>query len=208
MKIAIAVFIGLALVPAHAQAAFTGFEELETGSIFAAGSTFDSDGLRFRSVTFREPPGGINGVRVDQQDTPHDVLNDKHLIFGLERGIEFQLSQHAAEISFSYIIGSPSSRMIINGTEVIVQTLEGFSSLDGTVVAGVQIGTQHMGHPLVEGGTVTLRGPISSFTVGGTEVWIDNVQVVVPEPATGALAVLSGVWMLLMARRRSSVPLL
>ncbi|RME41940.1 MAG: PEP-CTERM sorting domain-containing protein [Planctomycetota bacterium] len=55
----------------------------------------------------------------------------------------------------------------------------------------------------VDGGVITLTGPVSSFQIGGQELAVDTI-VAVPEPATLALLILGGGW--LAMRRRLNRP--
>jgi len=65
--------------------------------------------------------------------------------------------------------------------------VENFQALPGTIGGA----TYTVSPTSVSGSMMTVQGAINSLSIGGQELWIDDVRYVVPEPATSGLLVLA-----------------
>lgn len=99
-------------------------------------------------------------------------------------------------LSFEYAFLGGNSNININGTQLF--NFGSPSTLTGTTVGGVAIAATSTPITGGQAGVVTLTGPISSFSVGGQEFFLDNIRIV-PEPGSFAIALAGG--MLLLRRR-------
>jgi len=186
----------LAFLQVSALGAFTDFSDYTENETFILGETFESLGLSFEVVDLFP-------------------LSSLKFFAGLDHafvipgpGMEFLLPAGVQEISFPYESGA-GRKIVINGVEPVSPSDASFSFLDGTTVAGVSISTTvdfQSGDPdgpfgiTGEIGTITMIGPISSFSIAGGELKIDDIFVRVPEPTTAALFLVASV--IAMSRRR------
>ena len=202
MRRAVAVLcIQLATI-STASAAFTDFSDYtQLMTSFAAGESFSSGDLSFRAISFI---GVSNPVRI--YAPPGYAL----LLPG--PGVEFLLPAGTREVSFRYVDGARTA-LAINGStpSPLFGPGAGFSYLGGTSLGGVSIDADatYQIHSSPSSGSVVnyeegflnLRGPISSLIIAGLELNIDDVTVLVPEPAAAGLAACA-VFALIASRRR------
>jgi hypothetical protein len=177
-KIAFAVALAGMSQLVHAQA--TDFEDLSLGTTYAAGSSFDSNGLSFDVVGF-----GLTASPIVVDDNLMAKGSGLELALPNTIGLRFQLPPQTNSISLKYASACCDTGVVVNG--VASPLSGGLSPLDNTTLGGVSVGVT-WAFQGTEMGTATFSGPISSFVIGGTELWIDDVQVSVPEPSSCALA--------------------
>ncbi len=198
MRIALAL-AALAFAPLSSlHAAFTDFSDYAQTTSFSAGETFDSGGLAFKAL------GAIpNSVRIYGTDQHSGFLY-------VGPGVEFLLPPGVQEVSFDYVDGAGLG-LILNGVRPLspgengTPFHAGFSFLDGTSLASVDVMTlTTISERSREHGTVTFRGPIESLTIAGSELTIDNVSVIVPEPCAAALLLIGIAGMHGLHRRRGA----
>jgi len=207
MRFATAVCVQVLLLASHGQAAFTDFSDLTPSDTFQVGDSIQSNGVFFDVAPFLLTPtspalvGGTPGG-----PTPPPFLSPRDL------GLNFQIPPGTGEVSFIYSDGAGSD-LRVNGSEPTFPPNTGrfFSLVDGMTIGGVSISTTviSQGFGMVgsenllasEQGLLTLSGPISSIFLAGVELAVDDVTILVPEPATLILTLL-GISALLSTRRR------
>jgi hypothetical protein len=196
----ILLIFALSFVTQSAFALSTNFEDLVVNTTYVVGNTFSSGDLSFEVVNF---PGNSN-VRVNASGAAGGAGNE--LFLGRSIALDFQLGSQVEAISllFGDYFGAASAGLVING--VASAKSHGFAAIAGTTIAGVDVDV--MSAPVVGGsqGSLILTGPIQSFAIGGTELAIDNVLVIVPEPTTILLVVMLGCVSVLARARRTETP--
>ncbi len=180
------------LFPSNSEAAFTDFEALVLGAAYPSGEVFLSDGLSFETVDLL----GDSGI-VDVQN--YLLAGGSGLELAITGGLNFLIPVGTNHVSMRYTLSDPTLGLVINGFPTPIGTK--FSLLDGTSVDGVLISTV-LNPGQGEQGVLTLDGPISSFVIGGRELWIDDVSVIVPEPSTAMLLFAASSYLLTSRRRR------
>jgi hypothetical protein len=204
MRMAIAAIACFLWLSALAEAAFTDFSDYTQNTNFALGEVFQSNGISFKAAKL----GGItNSVMIAAN------VSQGHSYLAPGPGVEFVLPNGVQEITFDYGDGA-GLLLILNGDqpprpgENGTPYHAGFSFLNGTTVAGVDVTTTTtLSNTHSERGTITFRGPISSLAISGLELSIDNVSVVVPEPGAGSLIALGVLGTNRLRRRRDVVEL-
>jgi hypothetical protein len=198
MRVAIAAIACVACLPSSADAVFTDFSDYAQTTSFAFGEVFQSKGVALKAVN-------LATISFPVSVAAKSNLGEAYLLPG--PGVEFVLPAGATEISFDYQDGS-GRLLILNGVrpprpgENGTPFHAGFSFLNGTTVAGVDVTTTTtFSDPHGESGRVTFRGPISDLAIAGLELLIDNVSVLVPEPS-GATWLVVGMASLSRLRRR------
>ncbi len=194
----------LITLPLPATAAFSDFEDLVVSSQYDLSlatpepSDFSTNGIAvqldvFTWMTLITTSNGF--ARVDNAGMAGGsgsdlAINNVLLRFGLTgtpTGVDLLFGEYGGNLNLD-----------INGTLAVFQD---FVELDGMSIAGVLV-TVPIGGNGNDMGMLNLSGPISSFAIGGQELWIDNVNFV-PEPNTALLLGL-GLFGLAFARTRHS----
>ena len=173
------------------------FDDLTAGDQYYVGDTFtsgtlggmDAVGSDFYWLPMGSTDSGVatveaGGLAGGSGNEIH--LNNINLDFSFDinplYGLSLMFGEHGGNVNLS-----------INGD---MKNVEDFSALNMTTIGGTTV--------LVAGtntsGAIVVIGDITSFGIGGQELWIDNIVASVPEPATMALLGLGG---LLLRKRRS-----
>ncbi len=182
MRIALAL-VSLALAPLSSRAAFTDFADLPPNANYEVGELIRSQGVAIAVVELSSAnlTAGTGGGGAELRN------------LRVGPGLSFVLPATTQEMSFDYIDGAGLG-LILNGVSSPLPGEDGrpfhagFSFLDGTSMAGVDVTTTTTwSTPSGENGRVTFRGPIDSLAIAGLELIIDNVSVIVPEPGAAAL---------------------
>jgi hypothetical protein len=145
----------------------TGFESLTGGAQYTLGAYIHSDDLNFRVS-----PQSISSIRVGTSNQARGGGNE--LMFTDRGSLQFILPGGVDSLSFRFGSFASQNRFTINGATHSLPT--SFNQANGLIVGGVTIGVALDSGSNVRGVT-TLTGPIQSFTLTGTELWIDNVVV-------------------------------
>lgn len=175
-----------AWMPLQMLAQTADFEDLTLGAAFPIGSQFTSNGLTFDVILF----GDSGSPALIHENSSASGFSGQFLNLPNTIGVDFQLPTNTQKIEFSYLAGCCDTGIVVNG---VASPLSGsLAGLDGTVIDGVEIMVNEAGAS-PRTGTLTVTGNISSFIAGGTEFFIDNVSVTVPEPSSLVLICLGGV---------------
>ncbi|MEM9295853.1 MAG: PEP-CTERM sorting domain-containing protein [Planctomycetota bacterium] len=192
-----AVLCGMAVViaalPAHGL--FLDFEDLVLDTQFNTGETITSGGVTLSVVG---PGFGPIGVGDDSFVDP--PATGQILFFGAGVGLDLSTVLPAQSLSFSFDSTFTDVEIIVNGETSLPD--DDLLALDGATIGGAFVSIDSAGgtQPSTQRGTFAVVGDIQSFQITGTEFAFDNLQVVVPEPATGVLIGMAG--FALMRRRR------
>ena len=186
-------------MPVCAEAAFTDFEDLTVDTEYLPGDSFQSNGISFNLLGIDSQQGGL--LRISEAFGAVDVNRAGGTGLALHYAgleIDVALSVEAEKISLFYGVFS-SIDLLINGIPAL--TTNGLNPLDGSIIDGVSV-TVVPGAGASNQGELILEGPISSLILGGSEVWIDNLTIIVPEPSTVALLLAAGFSLAISRRHR------
>lgn len=170
------------LAAPSALAELVDFDDLSFGE-YSTGQTFVSRGVTFEVGEYNgltgqalvanaaRAPGSGREIRLEKEDL---------LIMHVPEG--------TSAISFAYGAFCCDTGIVVNGLSTPLAHPDGhnFRALDGATLGSVSIDVAWMSEGGGnERGTMTLRGPITTFAVSGTFFAIDDVLItVVPEPAS------------------------
>jgi hypothetical protein len=160
--------LSLAFATQISHAAYTGFEDLTVGSAYGTGSTISSGGVNFGVVPFNL------GSTISVSSTNYAGGSGKSLFLGSRIGLDFNLPTLAQGISLRYGQYCCDYGVRVNGVNKFVSS---FLDLNGMTVGGVNFEVSSQGGSNSRG-IMTVTGNISSFVIGGTEVGIDDVSIV------------------------------
>lgn len=163
-----AVFL-LGVLVSISEAAFTDFEDLALRTGYVLGETFTSNGISFEVVPFPSSVSFI-GVRADGGANG----SGKELYLGNSIGVNLVNAVDAQEVSLRYGESCCDSGVEINGA--LTTPAGGLIALDGMTIGGVAIEVTSSG-ALNDQGILTATGNITSFIIGGTEFYLDDVGV-------------------------------
>jgi hypothetical protein len=153
------------------------FETLPYPASYGVGSTFTDSGAQVQMQTFfwwdGNPNGGIpysgGSCVVDNQQRAGgsglDVLPNN-----INMDFDFGTMYRSLRLLYADLGGNLNLR--INGDFRNIGAPLGFASLNGTTLGGATIMAAQAPDGL---GVLEVRGYLSSFTIGGQELWIDDV---------------------------------
>jgi len=162
-------FIGH-ITPSHAVV--VDFEDLIVGDRYVLGDTFTTNGVDISVGDFQwgnsvwcSTVSGCGFAEVDEFQNSGGTGNDLGVNnvsvafnFGSVNGLSLLYGEYGGNLNIT-----------INGE---FKNFNAFSDIDGTTIGGVSISAIDLGGGL---GTLILSGVVNSFSIGGQELWIDNV---------------------------------
>lgn len=184
------VFMLCGLTPAYVIT----FETLTLNDTYNVGDSFVSDGVPITGEEFFWLPSGSTTTGFAEVQAGGNAgatgnelwLNNINLDFAFAvsplQGLSLQFGEYGGNLNFE-----------INGDQ---QNVASFSALNGMTVGGVMVSVINADGK----GAIFATGPISSFSIGGQELAIDNVIACIPEPAT---LLLLGLGVFLLRKRRA-----
>ncbi len=179
----------LLLYPSAAKAAFIDFEDLVPGTEFSTGEMFVSGGLTFEVIE-TDPLGGVIQVVANPNAMGSNPVGGTGVAVGIgNRGLSFLLPPETQQVSMLVSIGS-SLDILVNDLEVPITR-----GLPTVTVGEVTFSSRGINE-------IFLDGPIRSLVISGSELGIDNVSIVVPEPATIAILLAASISLLTTRRRQ------
>ena len=150
----------------------TGFEDLKVNDSIKVGGAFTSGGIRFSGKPFffsngQRFDGGFASVDDNQAA---GGLGQDILINNINLDIDTQRSAAALGLLFGEYGGNLNVE--INGK---LANITSMAQLDGQVIDGVEFLVRFRQDSNL--GALSLQGDIKSFSIGGQELWIDEVKV-------------------------------
>jgi len=143
------------------------FEALTTGQTFTGGNVISGGGVSLSVAT----AGWVNPrhARVDNRRYARGTGLDLNLN-NVSLDIAFTRAPDAVAFQFGDLGGQ--LQLNVNGN---AQTLNDLHSLNGQTIAGVEIAVTAFQQGANWYGFIVFAGPLSQLTVGGQELWIDNM---------------------------------
>jgi hypothetical protein len=201
MRLTVFIAATIALCASSARAAVVNFEDLAPSTQYGAGATFTTGGADARILPFFFSGGGTttNFARVSTGGMAGGTGNEL-TVNNVNVGFDFNDVPFTNAIALQFGEYGGNVNLEINGDQ---RNVLNFSALDGMTVGGATVEVV-AGPPNAPLGSLFILspGPINSFSIGGQELWIDNlISSCIPEPATLSLLALTTIP--LLARRRA-----
>ncbi len=151
------------------------FEDLPLGMVYNSGDTFVTGGAVVSVGDFAFSPGACTGGTTS--GAAEVVSGGAACGAGKELGInnvtlEFDFGRRVEDMSLRYGEFGGTVSLEING---VCRVAQNFADFDGTTLGGVVISALDFGTPGQSCGWLRFAGDFNSFTIGGQELWIDEV---------------------------------
>jgi hypothetical protein len=152
-----------------AGATLIDFEDLKLNTTYVVGNSFTTRGVPVTGAPFffsNGTPTNNGFALVDQQGAAggdgHELtVNNINLVFGFGQ-------QTASDLSFLFGEFGGNVNLGVNGD---LRNAQSFADLDGQTIGGVRVSVEGS-----ERGQVKFDGPISELTIGGQELFIDDMK--------------------------------
>ena len=147
------------------------FEMLKVGDKFNVGATISTPNLGSLVEQFQWSNGNWTTSGYAEIDNNNYTSGAGRSIRTNNVNLNFQHDFPVTEIKLKMAELGGNNNIKVNG---VFQNIENLVSLNGTVVSGVQItvNASQSGNNWI--GEIVLRGNITSFSIGGQELWIDD----------------------------------
>lgn len=162
------------------------FENLTVDDQYDVGDSFVSDGVEITGEEFFWLPSGSteDGFAIVQANGTAGGAGKEVYLNNIN--LDFDLSFASFEgVSLQYGNDGGNVNLEINGIRHVENS---FLPLNGMTIGGVIVSVLEI--DASGKGAIFATGPISTFSIGGQELAIDNVIACVPEPATLSLLAL------------------
>ena len=195
----VSISLFVALFAQHAGASTLDFEDLTFGASYGVGESFATSGVVITGEEFFFLPSGstLDGsVSVGDAGLADGAGNE----LGLNNiNLNFDFGVALYGLALQYGESGGNLNIEVNGE---FKNFDDFVDIDKTTIGGASIFTLDSG-PAGEssGALFIVTGTIESFSIGGQELWIDNlVASPVPEPTTLILLGTGG--LVILARKK------
>ncbi len=191
--------VAASLLSSGARAANVDFEDLTLGTSYIVGDSFTSGGVNVTNQTFTWSGGTPASGGFSQVENG-----------GLAGGSGLEIEVNNILLDFDI---APTTNLSLNFGEyggnlnIVVngdfRNFANFTDIDMMMIGGVDVSvTNGLGN---DRGFLSLTGAITSFAIGGQELWIDDLQTApaIPLPAS-AFLLAGGIAALTRLRRRST----
>jgi hypothetical protein len=161
------------------------FEDLAPAS-YGVGNSFTSNGVLFNVVPYN---GAGSSLNVSKFGSP---LNTQ-LSMATAIGVHIGFSSFATSIAFDFsdqCSGCSATGITVNG--VASNPTINLPLLNGTSLNGATISIGPASNSAFQN-RLTVTGTITSFAAGGTEFSLDNLTILVPEPAAPTLLLIGAI---------------
>ncbi len=192
-------FAGVAALGAPAQAASIDFEDLVLGTVYNVGGSLATNGITVTPKDFTFSNGTTFGggfALVENLGNAGGSGQDLQVNNIL---LDFALG-NVTDLSFAFGEFGGNLNIDVNGD---FRNFQDFADIDGLTIGGALVSVVNgFGN---DQGMVSLAGPISSFAIGGQELYIDDLRATAVIPLPAGVALLGGGLMLLagVGRRRT-----
>ena len=151
------------------------FEDLADGTEYAVGDTFTDSGVTVTVAEFFWLPSGSTAEGYAWVSAGGQAGGSGLEVYPMNANLDFDLGGTWSGLQMKFGDSGGNKNLEVNGE---FRNVDSLMELDGQVVGGVLVLVQDDGGQL---GTLTLAGPVSSFMIGGQEMFIDDVCPLPPE---------------------------
>ena len=145
------------------------FEDQAVGGQFNVGDSFTASGVTIDVVAV-----GVHNNRAEITDGQYTPASGNDLR-PLNVGVAFNLPGTAYDLTLNFADLGGNSQLLINGDAVSDPLIRRVVDFDGQTIGGVLVGVTAAQQGNNWFGNVALTGSISSLTIVGQELWIDDV---------------------------------
>ena len=171
-RLLLSVILAVTLFNCCSAAFLTNFDDLPLTTPetrYAPGSSFTSAGIKFTVVPY---PYNVP-VSVTNRNYAKGGGNEIGMGGGV--GVSLSLPPMASQVAFKF------AQVNWNGLTINGQSTSGsvtIKHINGILLGGVSVAV--VSSPSLNYGSVTLTGPIETLTIGGIELWIDDLSITAP----------------------------
>lgn len=165
------------LVGCHPQATCVGFDDVAAGTTYNVGAVAATSGTTVNVEQFFWSSGTVttNGTaRIDAVNHAGGTLNAMR---ANNVNLRFTPGQGATRVTIRFADLGGNENLMVNGSTANIGKIV---DLNNTSLGGVQVSVNAvLGGPGAQPnnwyGTLKLTGSVTSFSIGGQELWIDDV---------------------------------
>jgi hypothetical protein len=164
------------VLSAAAVVFFTGcclkLNDLTPGATYNVGSTITTSGTAIQVEQFQWANGTWTSTGYARADASNFAGGSGNELRTNNANLNFQLSYPLQKLTFKFADLGGNENIKVNNDFRNVQNLIG---LNNTTIGGVQATVTAVQRPNGWFGDMVLEGPITGFTIGGQEFWIDEI---------------------------------
>lgn len=145
------------------------FEDQVVGSRFNVGDSFSASGV------------AIDVIAVGVYDNHAEITDGQytpapgHDLRPMNVGVSFNLPASAYDVTMNFADLGGKSQFLVNGSGVTDPLINRVVEFDGQTIGGVLVSVAGAQQGNNWRGNVTLTGAVSSLTIVGQELWIDDI---------------------------------
>ena len=148
------------------------FNDLAPGTTYPVGSTISTGGKTVAVEQFQWGNGTWTTTGHAKVDSSNFAGGSANELRANNVNFNFQLGYPLAKITYKFADYGGNENIKVNND---FRNVPNFLGLNNTTIGGVQVTVTAVQTPSSIRGEMVLQGPISGFTVGGQEFWIDEV---------------------------------
>lgn len=167
-----ATFILIALLSLLLAGCCLKFSDLNAGASYSVGETITTSGKNIVVERFQWGDGVWTSSGTARVDTRNYAGGSGHDLNARNVNLHFLLDYPLEKLAFSFGELGGNNNISVNGD---FRNVNDLVSLDGSVVGGVQIIVTASQEGNNWYGEMVLEGTINDFTIGGQELWIDDI---------------------------------
>jgi hypothetical protein len=148
------------------------FEDVAPGTSFTVGQTFYTSGTNVAVEKYQRKDGAwddTGSAKIDNRGFSKGSGNDI-LVSGVN--LRFKFDYPLKKITLKYYEVTGNNNVTINREMMNVNTL---FALNGMTVGGVKVTVTRLPEGTYQYGGVVLEGTINEFSIGGAELWLDDI---------------------------------
>jgi hypothetical protein len=148
------------------------FNDLAPGTSYTVGSTITTGGKTITVEQFQWSNGTWSSAGHAKVDSSNFAGGSGYELRANNVNFNFQLDYPLSKLTFKFADFGGNENIKVNND---FRNVPNFLGLNNTTIGGVQVTVTAVQQVGSIRGEVVLQGPISGFTVGGQEFWIDEV---------------------------------
>jgi hypothetical protein len=148
------------------------FNDLASGTTYNVGSTIATGGKTVKVEPFQWANGTWSSTGHAKVDASNFAGGSDLELRANNVNFNFQLDYPLSKLTFKFADYGGNENIKVNND---FRNVSNFLGLNNTTIGGVSVTVTAVQNISSIRGEVVLQGPISAFTVGGQEFWIDEV---------------------------------